>query len=125
MNEPLADADRNPWPLYVRILAVLHVLSIPLGFIGFLALCLAAGVGYQLEVASGDPTPTLLEIVERYGCDAVIMGAETQGALSSALLGSVAHDLVQACPVPVTVVRPPPPAEPADDGVAEDSEASA
>lgn len=88
-------------------------------------LCLAAGVGYQLEVASGDPAPTLLEIVERYGCDAVIMGADTQGAISSALLGSVAHDVMQACPVPVTVVRPAPPAEPAEDDVAEDSEASA
>lgn len=44
MKEPPAQPDRNPWPRYLRVLAVLHVLSIPLGFVGFLALCLAAGV---------------------------------------------------------------------------------
>lgn len=33
----------NEWPLYVRVLAVLHVLSIPIGFIGFLVLSMRAG----------------------------------------------------------------------------------
>jgi hypothetical protein len=39
----------NPWPTYVRALAVLHVLSIPIGFIGFLVLSARAGyVGAKL-----------------------------------------------------------------------------
>lgn len=43
MNEPDLPSEPNPWPLYVRVLAVLHVLSIPIGFIGFLALAARAG----------------------------------------------------------------------------------
>ncbi|HSV55084.1 MAG TPA: universal stress protein [Burkholderiaceae bacterium] len=69
------------------------------------ALCKAAGVGCELEVASGDPAHTLMDIVERYACDAVIMGARGQGAVRSALLGSVSQEMIHACNVPVTVVK--------------------
>ena len=37
--------------------------------------------------------------------DMVVIGARGQGALSSALLGSVSQELVHASPVPVTVVK--------------------
>lgn len=53
-----AQSDPNPWPLYVRVLAMLHVLSIPLGFLTFLGLCLAAGIvfwqrgGWDLRIVS-------------------------------------------------------------------------
>lgn len=69
------------------------------------ALCKAAGVACELEVASGDPAHTLMDIVERYGCDAVIMGARGKGALRDALLGSVSQEMIHACSVPVTVVK--------------------
>lgn len=46
MSEAPAEPDRNPWPRYVRVLAMLHVLSIPLGFLGFLGMCVAAVVAY-------------------------------------------------------------------------------
>ena len=36
-NEP------NPWPLYVRVLAVLHVLSYPIALIAFAVLTIRAG----------------------------------------------------------------------------------
>lgn len=69
------------------------------------ALCSAVGVPCELEVASGDPAHTLIEVAERYGCDAVIMGARGKGAMRSALLGSVSQEMIDTCPVPVTVVK--------------------
>jgi nucleotide-binding universal stress UspA family protein len=69
------------------------------------ALLEAAGQHVEKEVASGDPAHTLIDIIERYGCQAVIMTAGTGGGLRAALLGSVTQHLVDHSPVPVTVVR--------------------
>jgi len=71
------------------------------------ALLKAAGVDYEREIASGDPAHTLVDIVERYGCDAVIMGARGMGRLRRAMLGSVSHEMLHAAPVPVTIVKTP------------------
>ena len=46
-----------------------------------------------------------MDIVESTGCDLVVIGARGQGALSSALLGSVSQELVHSSPVPVTIVK--------------------
>ena len=81
------------------------------------ALLRAAGQQVEQEVATGDPAQMLVEILERHGCDAVFMSARGSGDLRAAVLGSVSHDMVQTCPVPVTVVKPP---EADEDG--EDSE---
>lgn len=70
------------------------------------ALLQAAGAEWETEVAGGDPLPVLLELVENYGCDAVVMGSQGAGSLRSALLGSVSDGLLRNSPVPVTVVRP-------------------
>ena len=64
-----------------------------------------AGLDYVTEVGVGDPAHTLVDIVESTGCDMVVIGARGQGALSSALLGSVSQELVHASPVPVTIVK--------------------
>ena len=69
------------------------------------ALCDAAGAVYECEIASGDPAHTLIDIVERYGCDAVIVGARGKGGLTGSSLGSVSQVLAHDCPVPVTVVK--------------------
>lgn len=67
------------------------------------------------EVATGDPAQTLVDIIERHGCDAVIMAAGSSGGLRAALLGSVTQYVVDHSPVPVTVVREPEvPEEPED-----------
>lgn len=58
------------------------------------ALLQAAGAEWETEVAGGQPANVLVELVENYGCDAVVMG---EGTLVAAML--------QHCPVPVTVVR--------------------
>lgn len=66
-----------------------------------------AGVRWESEVAGGDPAHVLLELIERYGCDAVVMGALGAGSAPSAHVGTVAQSLLQHSAVPVTVVRLP------------------
>jgi nucleotide-binding universal stress UspA family protein len=68
-------------------------------------LCDAAGIGYECEVASGDPAHMLLDIAERYGCDAIIVGARGRGGLAGPVLGSVSQVLAHDSPIPVTVVK--------------------
>ena len=58
------------------------------------ALLEAAGAEWETEVAGGEPSHVLVDRVENYACDAVVMGA-----------GPLALALLQHCPVPVTVVR--------------------
>ncbi len=74
------------------------------------ALLEAAGLHYESEVAGGDPANLLLELLENYGCTAVVMGACGIGESDSAL-GSVATAILQNSTVPVTVVRAPEAAE--------------
>ncbi|MEP6559105.1 MAG: universal stress protein [Burkholderiales bacterium] len=69
------------------------------------ALCRTAGVAFELEVALGDPANTLNEIVDRFQCDAIFMGARGHGAVSSALLGSVSQQVTHDARVPVTIVK--------------------
>jgi nucleotide-binding universal stress UspA family protein len=76
------------------------------------ALVKEAQVDFESEVAGGDPAHLLVEIAERYGCDAIMMGARGLGGLRAALLGSVSHAVLNASPVPVTIVRLPVDEEP-------------
>jgi nucleotide-binding universal stress UspA family protein len=70
------------------------------------ALLREARIPFECEVASGDPAHTLIDILERYGCDMVVMGARDKGSLRSALLGSVSHEVLHAAQVPVMVIKP-------------------
>ena len=72
------------------------------------ALVQAAGVEHEIAVASGDPAHTLIDILENFGCDMVVMGARGMGTLRSALLGSVSNDVLDAAGVPVLVAMHPP-----------------
>ena len=69
------------------------------------ALLNAAQIAFECEVASGDPAHTLIDIVERFDCGMVVMGASGMGSLRSALLGSVSHEVMQAAGVPVMIVK--------------------
>jgi nucleotide-binding universal stress UspA family protein len=75
------------------------------------ALVRAAGVEFEIEVAKGDPAHTLIDILENFGCDMVVMGARGMGTLRSALLGSVSHEVLHAAMVPVLIVKQVPPDE--------------
>lgn len=79
------------------------------------ALLDAAGVDYESEVAGGEAGNLIIELLENYGCDAVVMGARGMGDPEAAGLGSVAEHLLLHSPVPVTVVRMPVPEADADD----------
>lgn len=69
------------------------------------ALLQAAGAEWESEVAGGEPGALIVELLENYGCDAVVMGA------GESSLGSVAEAVLRHAPVPVTVVRQPVAAE--------------
>ncbi len=67
------------------------------------ALLEAAGASWESEVAGGVPAHVLVDLVENYGCDAVVMGASEGGAPGALTLALLEHS-----PVPVTVVPEPP-----------------
>lgn len=69
------------------------------------ALLDGTGLPYESEVGSGDPAHTLVDILENYGCDLVVMGASGTSTLRSALLGSVSHEVLHAAGVPVIIVK--------------------
>jgi nucleotide-binding universal stress UspA family protein len=69
------------------------------------ALLQEAGISFESEVASGDPAHTIIDIVERYACDLVVMGASGTSTLRSALLGSVSNEVLHAAGVPVMIVK--------------------
>lgn len=69
------------------------------------ALLKEANISYESEVASGDPAHTLIDILERYECDVVVMGASGTSTLRSALLGSVSNEVLHAAGVPVMIVK--------------------
>ena len=75
------------------------------------ALVREAGVEHEIEVAAGDPAHTLIDVLENFGCDMVVMGARGLGTLRSAMLGSVSHEVLHAAQVPVLIVKQPPPPE--------------
>ncbi len=86
-----------------------------------MALVQAARVPCETEIGLGPVAATLVDMVERCGCDALFIGARGLGGLRGALLGSVSQQLVHSSPVPVTVVKHGEPAE-EDDGAELDAE---
>jgi nucleotide-binding universal stress UspA family protein len=64
-----------------------------------------ANISFECEVASGDPAHTIIDILERYECDLVVMGASGTSTLRSALLGSVSNEVLHAAGVPVMIVK--------------------
>ncbi|MBL8315598.1 MAG: universal stress protein [Rubrivivax sp.] len=71
------------------------------------ALLQAAGADYECEVAGGAPEHLIVELAEEYGCDAIVMGAHGQDTAPDTPtgLGPVALAVLEASPVPVTIVR--------------------
>lgn len=65
----------------------------------------AEGVPFEREIGSGEPAAAVVELAERLGCDAIILGARGHGALRSALLGSVSQGVLHASRLPVTIVK--------------------
>ncbi len=78
------------------------------------ALLREGGQEVETEVATGDPARLLVEILETHGCQAVIMAASGAGSVAGTggmgtdHVGTVARDMLELSPVPVTLVKPPP-----------------
>ncbi|UCU98786.1 universal stress protein [Acidovorax radicis] len=87
------------------------------------ALLDAAGIPYETDVGVGDAAHTLVDMIESSGCDMVVIGAKGQGAITSALLGSVSQEVAHASPVPVTIVKHAEVPDAAEGDVAEDTDA--
>jgi nucleotide-binding universal stress UspA family protein len=71
------------------------------------------------EVVAGDPAHAIIALIEEHGIDAVIIASHGKGAVRSALMGSVTQRLLHDCPVPVTVVKPPPESDDSDNAAAD------
>ena len=69
------------------------------------ALLDGAGVAYEPQVAIGPVAETIARIADERQCDAIVMGSHSAGKLVSALMGSVARDVIHLAPCPVTVVK--------------------
>lgn len=109
---------QDPTYLYEMVLAPdAEVLERVSGAVGARSLTAAeelfktAGVAYEREIGSGDPANTLIDIAQRYGCTAILMGARGMGALRGVLLGSVSQSVLQRAAVPVIIVKHEPETE--------------
>jgi nucleotide-binding universal stress UspA family protein len=65
----------------------------------------AAGVSYALEHFSGETVETISAFADTKDVDLIVVGNRGRGAVTSALLGSVSHGLVQKASRPVLVVK--------------------
>jgi nucleotide-binding universal stress UspA family protein len=69
------------------------------------ALFAAAEVPFEREIGSGEPAPAIVEMAERHGCDAIVLGARGLGLLRGAILGSVSQGVLHRSKLPVTIVK--------------------
>lgn len=84
-----------------------------------------AGIAHEVEIVSGEPANTLVDLAENFQCNAIIMGAHGEGeGESGAALGTVAQSVLRHSPVPVMIVRPQAP-EVTDAGVLDEDAGSA
>ncbi|MDE1894058.1 MAG: universal stress protein [Pseudomonadota bacterium] len=58
----------------------------------------------DVELTHGSPCEVLLDQVDRYGIDHIVIGHTERGVLARWLLGSVSSNVLERARVPVTVV---------------------
>ena len=68
------------------------------------ALLGAAGVSFEQAVVTGDPAHAVLELIEEYACDMVVVGSHGMGLLRSALQGYLRRARGLACAAEQIVV---------------------
>jgi nucleotide-binding universal stress UspA family protein len=66
----------------------------------------AAGVACQAHYALSDyPAEAIVDAVEQYGCDAVVMGSHGRKGLNKLLLGSQTEKVLVSTKVPVVITH--------------------
>lgn len=70
-----------------------------------LQVLLRAGVSSALHVLAGEPAGAIAAMAKERGCGLIVMGSRGLGAVSGAVLGSVAAKVIRLAEVPVTVVK--------------------
>jgi nucleotide-binding universal stress UspA family protein len=65
----------------------------------------AAGIKYHSHVAIGEPGEVIASYAQEHAIDQVVMGTHGRGAVASALLGSVAKEVLEKASVPVVLVK--------------------
>lgn len=65
-----------------------------------------AGVPHRHHIVVGHIADTIVRYAQEQGFDKIIMGTHGRSGLLQLLLGSVASEVLQRSPVPVTLVRP-------------------
>ncbi len=66
--------------------------------------CEAKGVAVETRIAHGNTVEIINELAEKRQVAHIVMGRRGNSGVKSMLFGSVAANLVQSCPVPVTIV---------------------
>ncbi|HJW03399.1 MAG TPA: universal stress protein [Azospira sp.] len=65
----------------------------------------AAGMAYQRHIHVGQPAQVIAHQAQELQVDLVLMGSHGRGAVSGALLGSVATKVLHLCERPVLLVK--------------------
>lgn len=66
----------------------------------------AAGLRYTDHIAVGHVADTIIRYASEHRFDKIVIGTHGRSGLMQALLGSVAHEVLERSPIPVTLVKP-------------------
>ncbi|MGQ0578563.1 MAG: universal stress protein [Betaproteobacteria bacterium] len=70
-----------------------------------------AEIAFTAHRAVGPVAETIVTKAKELGADGILMGTHGHGRVAGMLLGSVSNKVLHLSPVPVTLVRPDPPAD--------------
>jgi nucleotide-binding universal stress UspA family protein len=68
-------------------------------------LLVAAGLGPELHVLTGQVAPTIAEFANLHGCSQILLGTRGHTGVFGTLLGSIATKVVHLSNVPVMLIR--------------------
>lgn len=66
----------------------------------------AAGIPFTCHIAVGHVADTIVRYALERHVDKILMATHGRSGLMQVLLGSVAHDVLERSPIPVTLVKP-------------------
>jgi nucleotide-binding universal stress UspA family protein len=64
-----------------------------------------AGVSYEIKVLHGEPGPAIVEYINKYKADVVVIGSRGLNKLQEFVLGSVSHKVAKHANCPVLIVK--------------------